>query len=74
MLIWDLPLPKADSDDMLVVFCTGAYGYAMANNYNRIPRPAVVFVENGEAQLVVQRESYEDLVRLDIPLKSKLVE
>lgn len=74
MLIWDLPLPKASSDDMLAVFCTGAYGYAMANNYNRIPRPAVVFVENGEAQLVVQRESYEDLVRLDIPLKSKVVE
>ncbi|MEH7381792.1 diaminopimelate decarboxylase [Bacillus sp. JJ1533] len=74
MLIWDLPLPKANADDMLAVFCTGAYGYAMANNYNRIPRPAVVFVENGEAQLVVQRESYEDLVRLDIPLKSKVVE
>ena len=35
---------------MLAVFCTGAYGYAMANNYNRIPRPAVVFVENGEAR------------------------
>ncbi|MEH7387732.1 diaminopimelate decarboxylase [Bacillus sp. JJ1521] len=74
MLIWDLPLPKANSDDMLAVFCTGAYGYAMASNYNRIPRPAVLFVENGEAQLVVQRESYEDLVRLDIPLKSKVVE
>ncbi|WP_449536817.1 diaminopimelate decarboxylase [Ferdinandcohnia sp. Marseille-Q9671] len=74
MLIWDLPLPKANSEDMLAVFCTGAYGYSMANNYNRIPRPAVVFVENGEAQLVVQRESYEDLVRLDIPLKSKVID
>ncbi|WP_010284364.1 diaminopimelate decarboxylase [Bacillus timonensis] len=74
MLIWDLPLPKANSEDLLAVFCTGAYGYAMANNYNRIPRPAIIFVENGEAQLVVQRESYEDLVRLDIPLKSKVVE
>ena len=52
MLIWDLPLPKAGRGDVLAVFCTGAYGYSMANNYNRIPRPAVVFVENGEARLV----------------------
>ncbi|OLS36061.1 diaminopimelate decarboxylase [Alkalihalophilus pseudofirmus] len=69
MLIWDLPLPKASHEDVLAVFCTGAYGYSMANNYNRIPRPPVVFVEKGEAQLVIQRESYEDLVRLDLPLK-----
>lgn len=74
MLIWDLPLPKANSNDMLAVFCTGAYGYSMSNNYNRIPRPAVVFVENGDEQLVVQRESYEDIVRLDIPLKSKVID
>ncbi|WP_044747953.1 diaminopimelate decarboxylase [Bacillus alveayuensis] len=72
MLIWDLPLPKAQAGDYLAVFCTGAYGYSMANNYNRIPRPAVVFVENGEAQLVVKRETYEDLVRLDVPLKAKV--
>lgn len=69
MLIWDLPLPKTTSDDLLAVFCTGAYGYSMANNYNRIPRPAVVFVENGQAELVVKRESYEDLIKLDVPLK-----
>lgn len=72
MLIWDLPLPKAEAGDYLAVFCTGAYGYSMANNYNRLPRPAVVFVENGEAQLVVKRETYEDLVRLDVPLKIKV--
>lgn len=69
MLIWDLPLPIVDQDDILAVFCTGAYGYSMANNYNRLPRPAVVFVENGEARLVVKRESYEDLIRLDVSLK-----
>jgi diaminopimelate decarboxylase len=68
MLIWDLPVPKPNHKDILAVFCTGAYGYSMANNYNRIPRPAVVFVENGEAQLVIKRESYEDLVKLDLPL------
>ena len=71
MLIWDLPLPKANHEDILAVFCTGAYGYSMANNYNRIPRPAVVFVEKGEETLVVKRESYEDLVRLDLPLTTK---
>ncbi|MGD6831396.1 diaminopimelate decarboxylase [Sutcliffiella halmapala] len=71
MLIWDLPLPKANHEDYLAVFCTGAYGYSMANNYNRITRPAVVFVEDGEAQLVIKRESFEDLIRLDLPFQSK---
>ncbi|KIL48982.1 diaminopimelate decarboxylase [Jeotgalibacillus alimentarius] len=69
MLIWDLPITMHSSGDVLAVFCTGAYGYAMANNYNRIPRPAVVFVENGEAELVIERENYEDLIRHDLPLK-----
>ncbi|OCA92708.1 diaminopimelate decarboxylase [Pseudobacillus wudalianchiensis] len=68
MLIWDLPLPKASHNDLLAVFCTGAYGYSMANNYNRIPRPPVVFVENSQAELVIRRESYDDLVKLDLPL------
>jgi diaminopimelate decarboxylase len=72
MLIWDLPLPKSTSDDLLAVFCTGAYGYSMANNYNRIPRPPVVFVENGNTELVVKRESYEDLIKLDVPIKQKI--
>ncbi|MDK8639793.1 diaminopimelate decarboxylase [Niallia taxi] len=71
MLIWNLPLPKANDQDILAVFCTGAYGYSMANNYNRIPKPPVVFVENKEAVLVVKRETYEDIVRLDLPLKEK---
>jgi diaminopimelate decarboxylase len=72
MLIWDLPLPEVKPEDILAVFCTGAYGYSMANNYNRIPRPAVVFVENGESQLVIKRESFEDLIANDLPLKSKV--
>ncbi|WP_394579760.1 diaminopimelate decarboxylase [Cytobacillus firmus] len=72
MLIWDLPLPKAGDQDLLAVFCTGAYGYSMANNYNRIPRPPVVFIENGEARLVVKRETYEDLLRLDLPINEKI--
>lgn len=68
MLIWDLPLPVAAPGDLLAVFCTGAYGYSMANNYNRIPRPPVVFVEEGKDRLVVKRETYEDLLSLDLPL------
>jgi len=73
MLIWDLPLPKANVDDILAVFCTGAYGYAMANNYNRIQRPAVVFVEDGQDRLVIKRESLQDLIKLDLPLKEVVV-
>lgn len=72
MLIWDLPLPKADNNDVLAVFCTGAYGYSMANNYNRIPRPPVVFIEKGVVELVVKRETFEDLIRLDLSLKKKV--
>lgn len=44
----------------------------MANNYNRIPRPAIVFVEDGEVQLVVKREQYENLIQLDVPLRKKV--
>jgi diaminopimelate decarboxylase len=67
-----LPLPKADNNDVLAVFCTGAYGYSMSNNYNRIPRPPVVFVENGITQLVVKRETFDDLIRLDVALKEQV--
>jgi diaminopimelate decarboxylase len=75
MLIWDLPLPLAGNDDVLAVFCTGAYGYSMANNYNRIPRPPVVFVEEGKDHLVIKRETFEDLIRLDLPFnKSSVLE
>lgn len=65
MLIWDLPLPEPEANDILAVFSTGAYGYAMASNYNRIPRPPVVFVENGKDFLAIQRETYADLIRLE---------
>jgi diaminopimelate decarboxylase len=72
MLIWDLPLPKAGSQDLLAVFCTGAYGYSMANNYNRLPRPAVIFIEDAKDTLVVRRETFEDMIKLDLPLKEKI--
>ncbi len=66
MLIWDLELPKVKQGDILAVFCTGAYNYAMASNYNRIRRPAVVFVYNGQADLAVQRESFDNIVCNDV--------
>jgi diaminopimelate decarboxylase len=66
MLIWDLSLPKVKSGDILAVSCTGAYNYAMASNYNRIRRPAVVFVKEGQADLVVKRESHADLTLNDV--------
>lgn len=52
--------------DTLAVLSTGAYNYSMASNYNRIPRPAVVMVKDGEDRLVVKRETYEDIIRNDI--------
>ncbi|UUZ86926.1 diaminopimelate decarboxylase [Paenibacillus sp. P26] len=66
MLIWDASLPAVRSGDLLAVACTGAYNYAMASNYNRIRRPAVVFVKDGQADVVVNRESYEDLIGNDL--------
>ncbi|WP_282935688.1 diaminopimelate decarboxylase [Paenibacillus sp. RC67] len=74
MLIWDVNLPKVNSGDILAVSCTGAYNYAMASNYNRIRRPAVVFVKDGQADVVVQRESYDNIVGNDvIPARMKQV-
>ena len=52
--------------DLLVTPVTGAYGYSMASNYNRVPRPAVVFVRDGKARLVLRRETLEDLSRLEV--------
>ncbi|MGH9069497.1 MAG: diaminopimelate decarboxylase, partial [Acidimicrobiales bacterium] len=51
--------------DVLATPVTGAYGHAMASNYNKVPRPPVVFVAGGQARVVVRRESLADLVRLD---------
>ncbi|WP_374915537.1 diaminopimelate decarboxylase [Weissella cibaria] len=65
VLVWEQALPKTKPGDVLAVLATGAYGYSMASNYNRNGRPAVVFVENGKAKVVVERETLADLVRLD---------
>jgi diaminopimelate decarboxylase len=53
--------------DVLCTPVTGAYGLSMASNYNKVPRPAAVFVRDGEARVVVRRETFDDLIRLDTP-------
>jgi diaminopimelate decarboxylase len=66
ILIRDVELDDPRPGDLLVTPATGAYGYAMANNYNGIPRPPVIFCEDGDARVVVRRETYEDLVARDV--------
>ena len=66
LVVTDAHLPHdVRVGDLLAVPVTGAYGYAMASNYNKVPRPAVVFVRDGKARVVVRRETPDDLVRLD---------
>jgi diaminopimelate decarboxylase len=54
--------------DILATPVTGAYGHSMGSNYNKVPRPAVVFVSGGSARVVVRRETTDDLMRLDVPV------
>jgi diaminopimelate decarboxylase len=65
ILIKEATLPKTEVGDILVVMGTGAYNYSMASNYNRLPRPAAVLVNQGEANLILKRETYQDIIRQD---------
>jgi len=65
VLIRDVALDDPRPGDVLVVPATGAYGHSMANNYNALPRPPVIFCRDGEARVVVRRETYEDLTLRD---------
>lgn len=65
ILIKEATLPQTKPGDILVVMVTGAYNYSMASNYNRLPRPAAVVVRNSEANLILRRETYQDLIRGD---------
>jgi len=66
VLIHDVHLHDPRPGDVLVTPVTGAYGHAMANNYNGVPRPPVIFCREGEARVVVRRETFEDLGRRDV--------
>lgn len=65
VLIKDARLPESQPGDVLVVLATGAYNYSMSSNYNRLPRPAAVLVNDGKASLILERETYDDLIRQD---------
>ncbi len=67
LLVRDAHLPADIAiGDVLATPATGAYGYSMASNYNLVPRPAVVFVHDGHARVVVRRETLDDLVVRDL--------
>jgi diaminopimelate decarboxylase len=67
ILIKGLNLPSdITEDELLVVFGTGAYNYSMSSNYNRVPRPTMVLVGEGQAEIILQRETLEDLLRNDV--------
>ena len=59
-------MPKTEEGDILCVYNTGAYNYSMASNYNRVTKPAMVLVKDSHAEIIIKRESLEDLVSHDI--------
>lgn len=68
ILIKDVELPESKSGDILAVFTTGAYGYSMSSNYNKIPKPAIVLVKEGKAKLIAKRQTFDDLIENEIML------
>jgi diaminopimelate decarboxylase len=66
VIVRDALLDDPKAGDVIVTPATGAYGYAMASNYNGVPRPPVIFCSDGEAREVVRRESLEDLTARDV--------
>lgn len=62
----NMPLQHAESGDIIAVCATGAYNYSMSSNYNRIPKPPVVFINNGESRIVVKKETLDDIIRNDV--------
>ncbi|OPZ81088.1 MAG: Diaminopimelate decarboxylase [bacterium ADurb.Bin429] len=65
-LIFDLAIPDVQPGDVLAVQTTGAYNYTMASNYNRFTRPAMVLVRDGQAELIVARETLDDVISHDV--------
>jgi diaminopimelate decarboxylase len=66
VIVRDVPLADPAAGDVVLTPATGAYGYSLANNYNGVPRPPVVFCSHGAARVVVRRESYADLMSRDV--------
>ena len=66
ILVRDALLDDPRPGDVLVTPATGAYGHAMANNYNAGPRPPVIFCRDGDARVVIRRETYDDLTTREL--------
>jgi diaminopimelate decarboxylase len=66
VIVRDVMLCDPSPGDVVATPATGAYGFALANNYNSVPRPPVIFCNQGEARIVVRRETYDDLVARDL--------
>lgn len=65
ILIKDVELPELEEGDILCVYNTGAYNYSMASNYNRVPKPAMILVNNSQSDIIVTRETLDDLISHD---------
>ncbi len=65
ILIKDIKLPELEEGDILCVYNTGAYNYSMASNYNRVQKPAMVLVNNSQSDIIIKRETLEDLISHD---------
>jgi len=61
-----LALPPVKTGDIFATFSTGAYGYSMASNYNNLQIPAVVFVNEGQAELAVKRQTYQQMIQNEV--------
>ena len=66
ILINDIKLPNPQAGDVLCVYNTGAYNYSMASNYNRVQKPAMVLVNNSQSDIIVTRETLDDLISHDM--------
>jgi diaminopimelate decarboxylase len=66
VIVREVSLSEPAPGDVIATPVTGAYGYSLANNYNAVPRPPVIFCHDGEARVVVRRETYEDLAARDV--------
>ncbi len=62
----NMTIQNVESGDIIAVCATGAYNYSMSSNYNRIPKPAVVFIKDGQSRVVIKRETLDDIIRNDI--------
>ena len=66
ILARDITLPEIEEGDTICFYNTGAYGYSMSSNYNRVLKPAAVLVNNGKSDIIINRQTFEQLVELDV--------